>query len=50
VLGPGKPGTLFSGGSMTLLNWGVAIEVAAANLVLYTEFLERLVAPKELEQ
>lgn len=46
VLGPGTPGTLLSGGSMTLLNWGVALEVAAANLVLYTEFLQRLAAPK----
>jgi multicomponent Na+:H+ antiporter subunit B len=48
-LGPGQTGTLFSGGSMSFLNWGVAIEVAAANLVLYTEFLQRLVAPKELQ-
>ena len=48
LLGPGTPGTLFSGGSMGILNWGVAMEVAAANLVLYTEFLQRLVAPKEL--
>jgi multicomponent Na+:H+ antiporter subunit B len=49
-LRPGRTGTLCSGGSMALLNWGVAIEVAAANLVLYTEFLKRLVAPEELEQ
>ena len=42
-LGPGKAGTLFSGGSMTLLNWAVALEVAAANLVLYTEFLQQYV-------
>jgi multicomponent Na+:H+ antiporter subunit B len=48
LLGPGEPGTLFSGGSMSILNWAVAMEVAAANLVLYTEFLQRLVAPKEL--
>jgi multicomponent Na+:H+ antiporter subunit B len=48
LLGPGKPGTLFSGGSMTILNWAVAMEVAAANLVLYTEFLQRVVAPKEI--
>src|SRR5206468_9207379 len=47
LLGPGEPGTLFSGGSMPVLNWGVAVEVAAANLVLYTEFLQRLVAPAE---
>src|SRR5205823_4058385 len=37
LLGPGKAGTLFSGGSMSLLNWAVAVEVAAANLVLYAE-------------
>jgi multicomponent Na+:H+ antiporter subunit B len=48
LIGPGRSGTLLSGGSMSLLNWGVAVEVAAANLVLYTEFLQRLVAPKEL--
>jgi multicomponent Na+:H+ antiporter subunit B len=48
LLGPGKVGTLFSGGSMPLINWGVAVEVAAANLVLYTEFLQRLVAPKDI--
>jgi multicomponent Na+:H+ antiporter subunit B len=50
LFGPGQPGTLFSGGSMSILNWGVAIEVAAANLVLYTEFLQRLVAPRELHR
>ena len=43
LLGPGKAGTLFSGGSMSLLNWSVAVEVAAANLVLYTEFIEQYV-------
>jgi multicomponent Na+:H+ antiporter subunit B len=42
-LGPGKTGTLFSGGSLSLLNWAVALEVAAANVVLYTEFLEQYV-------
>jgi multicomponent Na+:H+ antiporter subunit B len=50
LLGPGKPGTLFSGGSLSLLNWGVAIEVAAANLVLYAEFLQRVVAPIEVNR
>jgi multicomponent Na+:H+ antiporter subunit B len=50
VLGPGKPGTLFSGGSMAFLNWGVAVEVAAANLLLYTEFLQRLVAKKQVNE
>jgi multicomponent Na+:H+ antiporter subunit B len=50
LFGPGNPGTLFSGGSMSILNWAVAIEVAAANLILYTEFLQRVVAPKELNR
>jgi multicomponent Na+:H+ antiporter subunit B len=45
LLGLGVTGTLRSGGSMTLLNWAVALEVAAANLVLYTEFLESYLAP-----
>jgi multicomponent Na+:H+ antiporter subunit B len=45
LLGLGVPGTLKSGGSMTLLNWAVALEVAAANLVLYTEFLESYLVP-----
>jgi multicomponent Na+:H+ antiporter subunit B len=45
LLGPGASGTLTSGGSMSLLNWAVAIEVAAANLVLYTEFLESHLVP-----
>ena len=45
LLGNGTTGTLLSGGSMSLLNWAVAIEVAAANLVLYTEFLESYLVP-----
>lgn len=45
LLGPGRTGSLASGGSMTILNWTVAIEVAAANLVLYTEFLESHLVP-----
>jgi multicomponent Na+:H+ antiporter subunit B len=40
LLGPGRVGTLFSGGSMSIVNWAVALEVAAANLILYSEFLE----------
>jgi multicomponent Na+:H+ antiporter subunit B len=43
-LGPGQSGTLFSGGSLSFLNWAVALEVAAANVTLYTEFLQRYVA------
>ena len=42
-LGPGETGTLFSGGSLSFLNWAVALEVAAANLVLYTEFLQQYI-------
>ena len=43
--GPGIPGTLWSGGSAPLVNWGAGIEVCAAMLVLYTEFLEAHVVP-----
>jgi multicomponent Na+:H+ antiporter subunit B len=50
LFGNGTTGTLLSGGSMGLLNWAVAIEVAAANLVLYTEFLESYVVPHLPEQ
>ena len=45
LLGPGEAGTLFSGGSMAILTWVVALEVAAANLLLYSEFLEQYLAP-----
>lgn len=45
LLGPGRPGTLLSGGSMSFLNWAVALEVAAASLVLYSEFLEAYALP-----
>src|SRR5204863_10197334 len=45
LFGPGRTGTLVSGGSIPLLNWATAIEVAAANVVLYAEFLEHYVAP-----
>jgi multicomponent Na+:H+ antiporter subunit B len=44
-LGAGRTGTLTSGGTIPLLNWATALEVAAANLVLYSEFLEHYVAP-----
>jgi len=42
-LSPGRTGTLFSGGSLSFLNWAVALEVAAANLVLYAEFINQYV-------
>jgi multicomponent Na+:H+ antiporter subunit B len=44
-LGPGVRGTLESGGSLPLLNWATALEVTAAMLLLFSEFLERYVAP-----
>jgi multicomponent Na+:H+ antiporter subunit B len=40
LLGPGDPGTLWSGGSAQFVNWAVGLEVAAANLLLFREFLE----------
>jgi multicomponent Na+:H+ antiporter subunit B len=43
LLGPGRRGTLVSGGSMGLLNWASALEVAAANVLLFHEFLEEYV-------
>jgi multicomponent Na+:H+ antiporter subunit B len=44
-LAPGLTGTLESGGSLPLLNWATAIEVTAAMLLLFSEFLESYVAP-----
>ena len=40
LLGLGVTGTIWSGGTIGLLNWGAALEVAAANVLLYQEFLE----------
>jgi multicomponent Na+:H+ antiporter subunit B len=45
LFSPGTTGTLLSGGSIPLLNWAVALEVSAAVLVLYAEFLEEYVVP-----
>jgi multicomponent Na+:H+ antiporter subunit B len=45
LFGPGVVGTLRSGGSAALLNWAAAIEVAAANVILATEFVEQYIAP-----
>jgi len=47
LFGPGTRGTLLSGGSMPLLNWATAIEVAAANVVLFSEFLLRHVVGRK---
>ena len=39
----GRSGTLASGGSIALLNWGSAFEVAAANVLLFREFFQEYV-------
>jgi multicomponent Na+:H+ antiporter subunit B len=44
-LGIGDTGTLYSGGSVPLLNWATAIEVTAAMLVLFSEFLKMYMIP-----
>jgi len=44
-LGPGVTGSLYSGGSIPLLNWASATEVAAAMIVLFSEFLKDYSAP-----
>ena len=45
LIASGTAGTLESGGSAAFVNLSVALEVAAANLVLYTEFLEEYIVP-----
>ena len=45
LLGPGTPGTLYSGGSAPFVNWAAGTEVAAANLILFTTFLEAYIVP-----
>lgn len=49
-LGKGDSGTLFSGGSIALLNWAAAIEVCMAILLLFSEFLEEYVVPIALRR
>jgi multicomponent Na+:H+ antiporter subunit B len=44
-LGPGVTGSIYSGGSIGLLNWASAIEVSAAMLLLFSEFLKDYLAP-----
>ena len=44
-LGSGVRGTLESGGSLSLLNWATALEVTAAMVLLFSEFLESYVVP-----
>jgi multicomponent Na+:H+ antiporter subunit B len=45
VRGPGVAGTLWSGGSAAFVNWSAGMEVAAANLILFSEFLDEYVVP-----
>jgi multicomponent Na+:H+ antiporter subunit B len=47
LFGPGKTGTLLSGGSIPILNWTSAFAVTAAMLLLFAEFLETYVVPLE---
>jgi multicomponent Na+:H+ antiporter subunit B len=44
-LGIGDTGTLFAGGSVSLLNWATGIEVAAAMVLLFSEFLKTHMTP-----
>lgn len=43
--GGGIVGTVWSGGSAGFVNWSAGVEVAAANLILYSEFLKQYVVP-----
>jgi multicomponent Na+:H+ antiporter subunit B len=45
LFGPGDAGTVWSGGSAALVNWAAGTEVAAANLLLFREFLEEYIVP-----
>jgi multicomponent Na+:H+ antiporter subunit B len=45
LLGPGKTGTLVSGGSASIVNWCAGIEVGAALLLLFGEFIEEYLVP-----
>jgi multicomponent Na+:H+ antiporter subunit B len=49
LFGPGKSGTLLSGGSIALLNWASAIAVTVAMLLIFAEFLETYDVPLEPE-
>jgi len=45
LVGGGVTGTLESGGTAAFVNWATGLEVAAANLVLFSEFLREYVVP-----
>jgi multicomponent Na+:H+ antiporter subunit B len=49
-LGPGTTGTLHSGGSMAFLNWATALEVAAANVILFSEFIDHYLERPSVEE
>ena len=46
----GTPGSLVSSGSIALLNWLAAIEVAAANVLLFHEFFEEYVPTLQADE
>jgi multicomponent Na+:H+ antiporter subunit B len=43
--GPGTTGTVYSAGSAAFVNWAAALEVAAANLVLFSEYIQEYLVP-----
>jgi multicomponent Na+:H+ antiporter subunit B len=49
LFGPGKTGTLLSGGSIGILNAAAGLAVTVAMLLLFAEFLEIYVVPLEPE-
>jgi multicomponent Na+:H+ antiporter subunit B len=45
LVGPGRVGTFLSGGSAPFVSWAASLEVSAALLVVFAEFLSVYVAP-----
>jgi multicomponent Na+:H+ antiporter subunit B len=43
--GGGVVGSVWSGGSAGFVNWSAGIEVAAANMILFSEFLQEYIVP-----
>jgi multicomponent Na+:H+ antiporter subunit B len=43
--GGGVVGSVWSGGSAGFVNWSAGIEVAAANVILFSEFLQEYIVP-----
>jgi multicomponent Na+:H+ antiporter subunit B len=50
LFGPGRAGTLLSGGSIPFANWAAGIAVTVALLLLFAEFLEAYVVPLSRSQ